>query len=229
MTMAFVFCAFIIYVFWWDKPFDAEHTYVFLCSSAEQSKKLASMDWPVALTSISHGPVRRLFGRQSFRRWYSGYMNKAQQEFDGDFGSLRIKDLTVETGFQQFFLRGLNDNDLWPPIALYLTGAIFSAIHLVAWNWEFPSPLIQTLWRCFGTLALAMTLFPLSVALWGFIHEKPSGDVAGRVSSFVFLCGCSVYVLSRLALMGLTLYCFTSMPAGVYEPLDWTSFFPHYS
>ncbi len=29
--------------------------------------------------------------------------------------------------------------------------------------------------------------------------------------------------------MGLTLYCFTSMPAGVYEPLDWTSFFPHYS
>ncbi len=88
-----------------------------------------------------------------------------------------------ETGFQQFFLRGLNDNDLWPPIALYLTGAIFSAIHLVAWNWEFPSPLIQTLWRCFGTLALAMTLFPLSVALWGFIHEKPPGTslVAFRV------------------------------------------------
>ena len=37
------------------------------------------------------------------------------------------------------------------------------------------------------------------------------------------------YIVSRLALLVLTIYCFTSMPVSAYAKLDWTDFLPHFS
>lgn len=36
-----------------------------------------------------------------------------------------------------------------------LTAAVFSGLHVVAWNWDFPSPTIQLRWRIFSLTATA--------------------------------------------------------------------------
>jgi hypothetical protein len=40
-------------------------------------------------------------------------------------------------------------------VAFYTVATLFSAVHIGAWNWEFPSPVTRLLWRIFGVLATA--------------------------------------------------------------------------
>jgi hypothetical protein len=50
---------------------------------------------------------------------------------------------------------------LLPTVSFYATGALFSAVHLVAWNWTFPSPLSRLLWRYSAITALATSFAPI--------------------------------------------------------------------
>jgi len=113
----------------------------------------------------------------------------------------------------------------------FTTGKLFSAFHIGAWNWEFPSPIVRTLWR---TFALAATgTGPAAIFLLSFyiviLEPKFPGDYAGAAIAILLLLLALIYIISRLALMVLIFYCFSSMPAGVYETVDWTKFLPHFS
>ena len=39
----------------------------------------------------------------------------------------------------------------------------------------------------------------------------------------------AIYIISRLGLIFLVFYCFSSMPASVYETVNWNTIFPHFS
>ncbi len=205
MTMAFVFCALITYLLWWDKPFDAERAQVLEYPGTDRARLLSFID-PYPAGSLRPEPY---------------YDVRCDDR-------TRIGDLSLQLVVEQLGLEYPNAY-LPPTIAVYLTGTIFSAIHLAAWNWDFPSPLIQTLWRYFGLLALAMCLLPMLVMPLASHAANTRWEI--RLTLLVF-CMCLqslVYAVSRVALIVLTFYCFKSMPAAVYEPLDWTRFIPHYS
>ena len=38
-----------------------------------------------------------------------------------------------------------------------------------------------------------------------------------------------IYIISRLGLIFLVFYCFSSMPAAVYKTVNWNTIFPHFS
>ena len=132
--------------------------------------------------------------------------------------------------------------DAWPTQALYLCGMAFSAIHLIAWNWQFPNHLVQTLWRAAALVSFVVPTLPSVLSpffyvvitlakLEGFIGKTFSlvvavmSDILPALSSLMLVC----YVSSRLLIWALTLYCFTSMPASAYEKVGWTGYIPHFA
>jgi hypothetical protein len=47
-------------------------------------------------------------------------------------------------------------------VAFYATGTAFSALRIAAWNWEFPSPILQTVWRILGVAIISNVLYNFS-------------------------------------------------------------------
>jgi hypothetical protein len=114
-------------------------------------------------------------------------------------------------------------------LAFYATGVLFSALHLAAWNWEFPSPIARELWRIFaiiatGTGPATILLMSAAAALEAFDFYVPDAVVVFLMYFPVF-----VYAASRIGLVVLIFYCFSSMPAGVYKTVNWLQFLPHFS
>ena len=182
--MAYVFCALIMYVFWWHKPFGVEH-----------------------VTIISEVTRENLHFGRKWRR-------------TPDIDSNRVANL----------LFNLADEIKIQGMIFYGVATAFSAIHLAAWNWEFSSPDVRVLWRSFGLAATAAgpsTILLLFLVL--AIDKCSTGDwlVAGFWVPFITFG--VVYGISRLGLIVLIIYSFKSMPAGVYETVDWTNYFPFFS
>lgn len=112
-------------------------------------------------------------------------------------------------------------------IGLYLIGAAFWAIHLGAWNFQFPSLIIQRLWRVFSIISVGTSLACIPMV---FIRKMaPKRDAPNLLIFGLFLLLFVVYGLSRVALLVLTFYCFTSMPTSVYDEIDWLEFLPRFS
>jgi hypothetical protein len=115
-------------------------------------------------------------------------------------------------------------------LAFYATGTLFSAFHIAAWNWEFPSSTVRMLWRIFGVAATSVSpftiLFVFLVLMLNRINiiNVPS-KVAFTILSFMLM----VYVISRIGLVVLVFYCFSSMPADVYKTINWLQFLPHFA
>lgn len=207
--MAFIVCALVMYTLWWDKPYDVEHTTTIIVHDI----------------SIGEGAE--------------------QPRLPFEYGD-RVADLSLDmffsilgTTMSSILLGAADFKDEWRKViqslAFYGTATVFSAFHIAAWNWEFPSSTVRTLWRSFGVAATStgpLTLLPFLVL--GLIEPSPRGKysivrvVIGLMFSFMYSF-MLVYVISRLALIVLIFYCFSSMPAGVYETVDWTKFLPHFS
>ncbi len=107
---------------------------------------------------------------------------------------------------------------------LHVTAMIFSALHVVAWNWDFPSSTAQVLWRTFSVAAIGVVIAPLVLTFPYSIINIPEMVL----NSFV-LTMAIIYLISHLGLIVLIFYCFSSVPASVYETVDWTSYFPHFA
>jgi hypothetical protein len=116
-----------------------------------------------------------------------------------------------------------------PCVALYATGIVFSALHIAAWNWEFPSPTLQTVWRILGVAASGAALAPvITFPIVSAIRDLSLDSFVGAIA-LMDLFFWIVYIISRLGLIVLVFYCFSSMPASVYMTVDWTNFLPHFS
>jgi len=207
MTVAFTVCALATYILWWYKPFDAERAIIVDCPHPNTKiRKLLTSNY---VTESSPGATRHQI-RQLDSDMFAGLVGEVAP---GEFS--------------------------WASGALYLSSTTFSAIHLAAWNWMFPLPVVQTLWRAFSLAAVGSSVAPwllisLFVLMGDFSTKILSINILEQTwavwvfgGTLVGLVG--VNVISRLALIGLTFYCFSSMPVGVYTGLSWTGFFPHFS
>lgn len=97
-------------------------------------------------------------------------------------------------------------------------GSIFNAIHIAAWNFAFPSPTEQVMWRACSIGAWVSLLF-FYAALF----------LRNEVFKLVVAIGivAPIYATSRLYLITEALLELRSMPAGVYSDIPWNQFLPH--
>jgi hypothetical protein len=231
-TMAFIVCAVVMYAFWWDKPFNVERRHVLLrirWDNAERRQVLLRIRWDSVDDYWSAVDKFRLPGL--LFHGLGGHI----AAFDGRPSETGPYD--EGRGITRLFFPDKLENLArdWHVVALYVTGLLFSAVHLAAWNWHFPSPLIQALWRWSAVTALVLSLFPWYTVLFIFQPLKWARkwwrwidrweNILTRSSIFIMFIG---YTGARLIILSLSFYCFTSMPASTYERVVWTGFIPHF-
>ena len=211
--MAYILCALVMYWFWWEKPFGVEHRIAIACPGGLKCIRPMKEETP-------QERVHDLDLRGAWR------FASDPKRFVED-----VKVLDVL-------------NRMAPPITLLAAGIMFAAIHISAWNWVFPSPVARTLWRVFSIFAAVFPPMGISIAvLLGIVEAR--ARKAGRLGWFCFmmcmivpilLCAMpivvaliSAYLVSRAVLLVLVFYCFSSMPASVYETVRWTEYVPFFS
>jgi hypothetical protein len=204
MTLAFIVTALVMYGFWWYKPFDVQRATMLLCPDEKAIE------------------IRSRLGQDS-----KGRKQQRQKNLTGD-------------GFAEFLagpIGYLNDNVLTAdkaPMALkglmFTTiGTVISGLHIFAWSWSFPSYTIRILWRVFSVAATCSLPAPFILTLViVLISGAAELDLLALIGVLGVAC-MAVYVISRLGLIVLVFYCFSSMPAAVYETVNWNTIFPHFS
>jgi hypothetical protein len=279
-TIAFVVCALIMYILWWNKPFGVERRITITATMDKDSAKsmLAkrlvkgpAMKLGVARTDgAAVGELEEYFtwlmfetrsrgnGAPIISRKYRDLVEQAMiarnqidhranltlEEFWDivlylGIGMTRVHELMeVGRAFGGIFANIFGkSSSVYPPrkittaITFFAAATLFSAFHIGAWNWEFPSSTVQNIWRSFAVAATSTG--PLTVFLSFVSQHWRSRDVIprwrGRAQGLVLIVLLLVYVLSRLGLIVIIFYCFSSMPAGIYMTVDWTKYLPYFS
>jgi len=210
--MAFIVCAVAMYGFWWDKPYGIDQRCIMI----------------------------QVLGPDEYAKVIEDFTQRRLRAHDYT-PNLSLNDfwnLAIEGGVDQL-LDGLGES--LPSTALYLSGMAFSSVHLAAWNWQFPSHLVQVVWRVSATVALVASVFPaitpvIVIAILRPVESLADSRTADLTRNFlgglILVLGIvapAIYVAARLAILGLSFYCFTAMPASAYEKVDRTGWIPHFS
>jgi hypothetical protein len=67
----------------------------------------------------------------------------------------------------------------------------------------------------------------LGFQIYSSIRE-PFADIIGKWMVFFAVFAIALFSASRLGLIVLIFYCFSSTPASVYETVKWTKYLPHF-
>lgn len=105
---------------------------------------------------------------------------------------------------------------------LVLGGLLFGAIHCLAWNFHFPSPIEQTLWR------VASVVMILSLPLWDIMMSIPGVHVDfpnGRLFSWTIAV---IYTIARRFVMLEIFRSLLYLPVDAYATTPWSSLLPHF-
>lgn len=211
-TLAFIFCAFIMHIFWWNKPFAVESRRIITAIPANL-KSTAGLN---ALSMDDLATPNYVLFRERI------------QDLSGDslidlvFQPLSIFDHEPEDRPFAYYL---------PAVSLYIASTTFLAIHLSAWNWEFPSNTVRSLWRWLNLGTLVTSFTPLLFSIYVALEPQQVTLERLHTITIILIYGIVVftYVLSRLVVLGLTFYCLSSMPKRAYNTLDWLAWVPHFS
>ena len=126
------------------------------------------------------------------------------------------------------------DNDVWRlsddesikhGIIFILAGAMFSSLHFLSWNFNFPSMLESKTWRVASFVSLSPFLCGCVYGL--FDDDGQKLDLIRDPRVYVLLYPLILaYASARLAIMGVALSSLRSMPASVYIT-TWSKYLPN--
>jgi len=126
-------------------------------------------------------------------------------------------------------------------LPLFAFSAIFSVVHLIAWDFEFPTLQERNLWRSCGLMAVVAPMIiaiSLQIAsIWDpaasdneHNNRKRSVAAAPEIAALVIICyfvSIITYAAARTALTFEVFYCLRSMPARTYQTVAWVNYLPH--
>jgi hypothetical protein len=128
-------------------------------------------------------------------------------------------------------------SNLTQGLLLFLLPAIYGAVHLSAWSFEFPSPVEKLLWKI-ACLDLVISL-PVFLVV-GVARENRMVGVGGRDNGCVaeltllswggllfLLLNVPVTVVARMYLVVESFISLRHVPIGVYATVPWSDWLPH--
>ncbi|KAL9576655.1 MAG: hypothetical protein Q9212_006921 [Teloschistes hypoglaucus] len=239
MTLSYIPLFAITYLFWWLKPKDVlTPSIIHLPNmSEEQKNKFESMAVSDVFDNEGIGKQRSIW-----TIWYltprvfeKEAKDKAQeQEMEQnpirtirraenleakmttdllEAGNLPAKEIVVAHWDPELY----RSNALWPVTCLF--GASFGALHLIAWDTEFPTHIEQWLWR---GAALATT-----VSLLIFMQFEKVVLRWGGPLTLISLISPVVYLLSRLIMMGGVVAAFRASDPKIYDTYVVSTYWIH--
>lgn len=168
-TQAIVLCAIVMYVLWWEKPYDVQQPIV-----------MPATDPIPHVSTTVDGSVELIQGNTLFQRdsWW-----------------------------------------VWPSILGVCLA--FGALHLVAWNFHFPSEAEKWLWR---VSSLCCMTFPALITLTAALEDAEC--VVFPSSSFFSLALPALYFIFRVYMFVDMFASLRDAPASVYQTPEWSQYFP---
>jgi len=150
----------------------------------------------------------------------SNNQNAMELESQGQTSSRR---LTFRVRLGADINRNTNDWS-WEAVIMLIfipiIGGMFGAIHCLAWNSTFPTPVEHLLWR---VSALVVAAFPgLLFVVSAFLTNALDMNVP---SAIIFFTG-AVYCLGRVCLLALALAALRVLPQRAYEVPSWAVYIP---
>jgi hypothetical protein len=104
-------------------------------------------------------------------------------------------------------------------MALVASFVAFGVIHLLAWNYAFPSTAEKQLWRVDSLLLIVLPCIASA-------HPRfQTEDWFDLLSSRTII---GFFVLARLYLLVEAFLVFRSAPSSIYESVDWSAYFVHF-
>jgi hypothetical protein len=231
-TIAFVVSTVMSYFFWLHKP---QHvtvpTYLRLSSSDGTIATILKEAGPAAALPFSDTPFD--FIEKPLQVWKRRPM---LQHFDLKQRPLERRPNDTVTPYR------LLNMTLKEKVLLVGPSTIHSIIHLLGWNFVFPTRVEQYLWRG-ASLVLTSGLL-LSVAgenllrAMGFqgqpsliwIWVQPEHKQEGMKNRIIDIWGAFItfsMVVARLCIIGEVLASLRALPEDVYQTVNWTGFIPH--
>ncbi|KIJ10404.1 hypothetical protein PAXINDRAFT_86139, partial [Paxillus involutus ATCC 200175] len=106
--------------------------------------------------------------------------------------------------------------------AFFIVWVIFGGLHLIAWNFQFPTQAERIIWRVASlTLVTAPCIVFLGLVLGKTVARDD--DVPGVITTIMFIIG----VVARFVLLVLMLASLRDLPSSTYQTVSWTSYVPH--
>lgn len=105
----------------------------------------------------------------------------------------------------------------WTRAGGSVAGIAFGALHIAAWNFHFPSPTEQLLWRISSVSCTC--LITCFVAYW-YASDKFRSD---GVFYFIFI---PLYLLVRMYMFVEMFVSLRAVPESVYQTPQWSQYFP---
>lgn len=193
-TMAFVACALIMYMLWWDKPYGVERRTTITIITYDGSV--------IEREGTGHDRVPDLT-LKGFRSIAAGQLVHLEQFVE--FGK------AIRQAFTNVFTRksgtGEIPRTITTSLTFYATGTLFSGFHIASWNWEFPSSNVQALWRRFALATTIASPFAFLIIIFMSVLDYLDARIPYWVAECVLifwvlvLSGC---VVSHLGLIVLT-------------------------
>ena len=236
-TLAFAFCALNMYFFWFHKPLDVESPIVLrtetrvaeiLIKAGDRARKpysstpLDFLDPPehrtsiIALCKFGLG-VLFDFDKEPEGRPVKAFMNSRTTPYRG---------ITVREMFYGVFIE-----------------VVYFGIHLAAWNFAFPTPTEQLLWRIASIQLLGVLIFYLVVITIGTYFYAPTARILfhKEATSMLGVARCAprwvlfaafipvilAYGVPRSYQLVEVFVSLRALPLDSYKVVRWTDFLPH--
>jgi hypothetical protein len=230
-TFAHALCAILIYVLWWYKPLDVEEPVLIqgkdmwhICADLCAASRISGAE--TVPSETQREALRTLDFTVEEKRWP---VLSRIKNIPKNFDILRAVDmLDPQTKVE----------DILFFVAFGVAGLAYGGIHLIAWNYPFPSAVQQLLWKVSGitiaTSGVAFGFLVAYVALLTFFgcfegEDTLLQDVCGWSSVVIMLLFGVMYLFARAYLVIACFLTFPYLPPEVFKQPEWSYYFPHIS
>jgi hypothetical protein len=102
-------------------------------------------------------------------------------------------------------------------------------VSLLGWGFLYPSSVEQLLWRIFSIYCAVIPFLLMFLVFMRWLREDFELNSPECSVNYLLIASlASLYTLSRLYLLVAIFISLRSVPAGVYQTVNWSLYFPHF-
>jgi hypothetical protein len=203
ITLAYTAIYVGMFIAWWDKP--------------------RNVDCPIR---VFQKPVEK--DEANTLNWFWAMINPIIG------GQDYAVNLHERTKVPMFYSGKPGDKEIYPADGITVAaGAVFGAIHCIAWFFDFPSHTELFLWRLSSVAitavpALLILFLVLGVSIFQYKYRVPQWvGFFLRVPYILTPLLGLLYVTARVTTIVLAIVDLTSLPPGAFQAVHWTTLIPH--
>ncbi|KAF8642798.1 hypothetical protein AX16_009431 [Volvariella volvacea WC 439] len=249
VTLAFATLNVITYGLWWDKPLNIEYPIYF-------DEKGNRIDGPEEVKSESEGVwswFRNVWGNMDgyslleggneFHRqgvmktiWKKGIEAPFLAAFSPLWNMMTDEGDNRATSVHPFYAAEMNgDTHGFAIIYGAAIGVLFGGLHLIGWEFEFPTRTELWLWRA-SSLVLTVTPLVLAIAVaFELLSGKTGSHALDQFCGFgaqaflylTIILGPPLYFGARIVILFLAFFTLRDLPDSAYQNVRWTDYIPH--